>query len=285
MLLKRILLVLFATMLLILSGAVFLYFNHNPDLQPRTEIYRGVYLTVENLTKSGEGDGKIMIVEVHWDTPGVQIANRQFDYPIETNDSAGSHYDLQFADFALRHTGASILMNSCLYHPGAALQSIPGRPVRSVETIVVNSTVSHVHEHSYLLYWDKSMNGHILQTKPPDRVSLESAVVGLGMQGVQVSDGVANFNAMGNKENVHARTFIGIDPEKRILYMMAFENVSGNLMIERAVDQGVVFGGQLDSGDSTNLLIGENAKGVEPHTGIRNLRPLGPYITIHADPL
>lgn len=263
----------------------FFYLSFKPELLSRTEIYQGVYLTVEELPQKLEGRGKVMIIEVYWDTPGVRIENRPFDFSDVGDHSDASHYRLEFADLALRRTNASILMNTSLYRPGALVHSIPGRPVQSVETLVVDGVVSHVHDHSYLLFWNVSMDAKFLQSKPPDPVSLSEAVMGVSTQGVQIAGGDARYNALGNREEIHARTFIGVDPDNRVLYLMAFENVSGYTMIDRAIAAGVVFGGQLDSGNSTNLLIGENARRVKAHSGIRNLRPLGPYISIYAEPL
>ncbi len=282
---RRIFFGLFSILVLIGLAGFFLHLAYRPVTQSRTEIYKGVFMTVDELPKSSEGSGKVLIVEVHWDTPGVRIANRPFDYRFSPENPISPHYDLEFADMALRRTQAAILMNTCIFQPDAILKSLPGRPVRALDTVVVDGRVSHVHEHSYLLYWDELMNAHILQNKPPDEESLNNAVIGLGLQGIQVNAGMARPGALSGKHDSYSRTFIGVDPIKRILYLMAFENASGYVMIDRAVREGVIFGGQLDSGSSTHLLIGKGARGVKAHTGIRNLRPLGPYLTIHAEPL
>ena len=282
---RRIFFGLLAILVLCFIAAAFLHFTYRPAPISRTEIYKGVFLTVDELPKSSEGSGKVMIVEVHWDTPGVRIANRPFDYQFSPENPISPHYDLEFADLALNRTQAAVLMNTCIFQPDAILKSLPGRSVRALDPVVVDGRVSHVHEHSYLLYWDELMNVHMLQSKPPDVDSLANAVHGLGMQGIQVNAGTAGYGALDGKDDVYSRTFIGVDPLKRILYLIAFENASGYVMIDRAVREGVIFGGQLDSGSSTNLLIGRKASGIKAHTGIRNLRPLGPYLTIHAEPL
>ncbi|NQY12394.1 MAG: hypothetical protein HRT81_00845 [Henriciella sp.] len=282
---RRILFGFVATFILGVSVAIFVLAHRTPDAQVRTEIYRGVYLTVEDLPETHEARGKVMIVEVHWDTPGVRIENRPFDFDVRSDDPTGAHYKLQFADAALWRSGAAVLMNTCLFHPGSITSAIPGKAVRSIETMVVDGEVSHLHEHSYLLYWDAAMAAEFLLEKPPSADSLDRATLGLGVQGVQVRNNQPVPIALSSVDEVFARTFIGIDPEARVLYLMAFEHVSGHYMIDRAVRAGVVFGGQLDSGSSTNMLIGPDARGVGAHSGIRNLRPLGPYMMIFADPL
>lgn len=285
MLWKRFVFFALGAILLVSASLLFLNSFFKPNPQNQSEIYRGVFLSVEDLSNSAEGKGKLMIVEVHWDTPGVKFENRPFDYSPSANDTIGFHHKLKFADFALKQTGAAILMNTTLFYPDSRLRSFPGTPIRSLETLVVDGVASHVHEHSYLLYWDAAKDVHMSLAKPPSPEILSNAILGIGLQGVQVQSAQGRYNSLGSLDEVYARTFIGVDPDKRILYLMAFENASGRFMIDRAIQAGVVYGGQLDSGSSTNLLIGENARGVKAHTGIRNLRPIGPYLTVYADPL
>ena len=237
---RRILFGFIATFILGVSVAVLILAHRTPGAQVRTEIYQGVYLTVEDLPETNEARGKVMIVEVHWDTPGVRIENRPFDFDVRSDDPTGAHYKLEFADAALWRSGAAVLMNTCLYRPGSISSAIPGKAVRSSETLVVDGQVSHVDEHSYLLHWDAVMNGRIELEKPPSWEHLDRATNGLGLQGVQVREGKAVPAAMGNKENLEARAFIGIDPDARILYMIAFEEASGHYMMDRAVRAGVV---------------------------------------------
>jgi hypothetical protein len=285
MLIRRWIKRLSAALLLILLGALLLHWFLLPPAMERTEIYKGVFMTVESLPQSEHGGGRVMIVEVHWDTPGVRISNRSYDYEVDPDDMDSPHYRLAYADWALMREKASVLINTAIFHPDSLKSFIPGYPVRSNETLVVGGTTSHIHEHSYLMYWDAGGNVHVKQSKPPDEASLAEAVTGIGLQGIPVSGGRAVFHAIGNKEEVFRRTFIGVDPARKILYLMAFDKASARLMLEKAVEVGAVYGGQLDSGTSTNLLIGNSASGVRAHSGIRGPRPLGPYLIISAEPL
>lgn len=248
----------------------------------RTEIYHGVYLRVEQLPDTPEGSGRLMVVEVHWDTPGVELRNRNYSYAV---NPLNPHYRLANADWSLWKEGASVLVNTTTYHPSEFYKAIPGLPVRSGETVVVEGVPSHVHEHSYLMYWDRDMNAHMLRHKPPDPQSLKDAVLGIGVQGVPISEGQTRFQAMGYVDEVMPRTFIGFDPTRNILYLLAFEKASGRLMLHKALEAGVVFGAMMDCGGSTSLLIGRDANGVPAHTGIRGWRPLGSYLMVNADPL
>lgn len=46
----------------------------------RREVFGGVALTVEDTKLPSECNGKVMIVEVQWDYPGVRIANRPYSF-------------------------------------------------------------------------------------------------------------------------------------------------------------------------------------------------------------
>ena len=268
----------------VLAGAGLIYALRAP-VTARTEIYNGVFLTVEDVPAGPLGSGRAMIVEVKWDTPGVRLVNRPFTYPFESGDPKAWHYRLEMADWALLRDNASILVNTTLYSPSNLLQALPGMPVRSYETVVVDGKVSHVDKNSYLMYWDKQMQAHLLFTKPPDPESLAEAVLGFGVQGVQIYDGHARYNAIDGKSDLQSRTFIGFNEAKKTLYLLAFERASAYEMIERALKAGVTFGGQVDTRHATDLLVGAGASHVLPHTGIREWRPLGPYLEVFADPV
>jgi hypothetical protein len=267
--------------LLLLTGGILIHFILRPVETLRMEIFKGVHLTVESIPTES-GNGRVMIAEVHWDAPGITIHNRPYDFPIKEDSP---HYRLSFADWGLLRSGAALLVNTAIYKPDDIGSILPGSKVRSLDTLVVDGEVSHVHPHSYLLYWDKAGNATVQSSKPPSEDSLSAAVTGIGLQGLQVKGGQPDYRAIAGHDERFARTFIGIDPERKILFLMAFEEATATYMIDRAVAAGVVAGGQVDSGSSTNLLVGAGADGVRSHCGIRNWRPLGPWLVVEAEPL
>ena len=121
--------------------------------------------------------------------------------------------------------------------------------------------------------------------KPPSEKGLTAGCLGIGIQGVSVANGELRMSAMSQLPEPTPRTFIGIDNANKTLYLIAFKEISDVGMVEMAIALGVKDGGMVDSGDATHLLIGENAKDVKAHTGIRNRRPLAGYLMIFAEPL
>lgn len=218
-------LVLLSTLGLTLSAAHQLL---KPDLSNATEIYKGVYLTVEDIDGHDGYKSRVMMTKIQWETPGIEIYNRDFSYPVDPNNSEQFHYRLTFADYALLKERASVLVNTTLYRPAPIWRIFPGLPVRTNETIVQNGAVSHVHDHSYLLYWDRDMNQHTLTTKPPDKLSLEKALTGIGLQGTQINDGKPSRGAISEAQEKFDHTFIGVNPELKTLCLIAFQNTQAS---------------------------------------------------------
>ena len=260
-------------------------FWKRPVPSEKREIFKGIHLQVKQLDTASGRTATLMLIEVHWNTPGVEIRNRPLVSPVDPGNPAGPHYRLANADWALLRTGADVLMNTTRYSPSNPMFSLPGMPVHSVETVVDGNDVSHVHEHSYLLYIDDAGSGHVHLEKPPTGKVLNDAVWGIGLQGVQIADGIPRYNALSDLVDEIPRSFIGMDPDRKILYLLAFDRIDGRTQIDAAISSGVKYGGQVDSGGSTSLLIGRGAKGVSPHTGMRGWRPLGGYLMVQAESL
>jgi len=263
----------------VILGILFVFLLR-PSLLERTEIYKGVYLTVEELP-----DGRAMIAEVHWETPGVQIGQRDYDFEFSPDNSHSPHFRLTLADMALWREAPSLLVNTTRYMPHEPMDSLPGMSVRTLETLVVDGRLSHVHEHSFLIFWDREMNARLQSSKPPSAQNLETALQAMGVQRVDMNNGQIGSFTREETDELYDRTFIGVNPEKKVLYLLVMENVSRYYITLRALQAGATFGGEVDSGNSSTLLVGKGASGIRAHTGIRNLRPLGPYLTVRADPI
>jgi hypothetical protein len=231
----------------------------------------------------GPRSGKrMMALRVHLDEPTVELFMRPIDPQAL---AAGGQYLLAIADLERASHALSVLMNTTLYYPHPILNSYPGQTVRGVDTVVSHGKATHYHPHSFLLWIDQDRVPHLEMEAPPPHESIEAADWGIGLQGVQVRDGLPRHQAIGEHDRVQQRAFIGIDPDAHLLYLIAWESANAYDMMDSAIAVGVKHGGQLDSGHATHLLLGSDAKGVRPLTGIRGGRPLGPYMGIRAKAL
>ncbi|MCZ6673148.1 MAG: hypothetical protein O7C75_09425 [Verrucomicrobia bacterium] len=247
----------------------------------RTEIYKGVFYESGIWADVSTGSGKYMVAEIHLDEPGVHFFVRPF-YP---KSLRSRHYTLLPIDVQRRSFKTEVIMNGTLYSPHEWYQSLPGMKVDSMETLVVGGYTSHVDPKSYLLWFDEEMNSHLETKSPPSADVLEQAFWGIGLQAYLVNEGGLNWGSFIGVDKQTSRTLIGVDPDTKVMWLMAFENISPVGLGIFAIEKGVRFGGQLDAEEATTLVLGENPKGLKSYTGMRGRRPLACVIGIQAEPM
>ena len=257
-----------------------LYVVLRPSLYPKREIFQGVYYSCLEVGRE-YGDGKVMITEIHWAEPGVELFFRPF-YPASFGRK---HFTLLPADYLLWKHELSVLINSTRYLPSEWWKSFPLRKVDSLETLVWEGKTSHMHPHSYMLGWDEALDFHYELQKPPSRENLDRLRWGIGVQSISVLDGLPRLEAMNLRAKPDSKTFLGVDPDRKVLWFLVFENVNELGMNTVALEAGVQVGGQLDASDASTMIIGPGAQEVRSYTGIRGKRPLAGVLGVRAQPL
>lgn len=253
-----------------------------PTVSGWREIYRGVdYYAAEMPAPSS---GRVMAVRLRLDEPTLRLMMRPVDPELRAQ---GRQYRLSMADYERSRWGLAVFMNTALYHPGQRWRSFPGMPVSAAESVLRDGELSHIDPHSYMLWLDRTRVPHLETEKPPRPELWKDAWWGVGVQAVQVAAGQVRPGAMAphHKDRLIPRSFIGFDAEKKLLFLIAFERTNAMMMATTAAALGVKFGGMLDSGSSTSLLLGPDAAGLPRFTGIRGGRPLGPYLGVWAETL
>lgn len=252
----------------------------SPKNLPKLEIYRGVFLTVEEVSEEF-GKGKVMIAEIHWDEPGVEL----YFSPFRQHDIEGRHFTLLPADYLRWAADLDIMINTTRYYPEEWWKSWPLRSVTSLETLVCDGTVSHIHPLSYMFGWDEGENFIYQNSKPPSPEFLAQLKWGIGVQSVSIHNGQINEAALDRNIVYDSRTFLGVDPVEKVLWLIVGETISEIGMNTIATRQGVIVGGQLDTQDASNMIIGSGASGVRALTGIRGRRMLGGTMGVRAERL
>lgn len=119
-----------------------------------------------------------------------------------------------------------------------------------------------------------SQNDSEIPTRRPKRgrmplaFSQQNAVTGIGNQRIIVAEGKVRHNVLGANSDPDNQSFIGIDPQRKILWLIAFRNATPKPVAETAASLDFQFGGRVDGGDSTTRVIGPAAKHVFPFTGL-----------------
>lgn len=278
---KKVLWFLLAGLILLGVGAyVLLFVILRPKDGLREEIYKGVYLSTLDIPKQ-YGSGKVMIAEIHWDEPGVDLFFRPF-FP---RAAMRKHFTLMPADYLMWKFDLSVLINSVRYVPGEWFKSYPFQRVDALETLVYDGKVSHIHNHSYMFGWDAEENFLYDTQKPPRPEFLDQLKWGIGVQSISVMGGELRMEAMNQIADLDSRTFLGVDPVNKIMWLIVYDKIDDLGMNTIARDAGVIVGGKLDSNDAATLIIGQGATGVLPYTGIRGRRPLGGIMGVKASPI
>ena len=259
--------------ILLLAGFAYLVWQ-----RPAQTDWKAIYQGVDYYCGSFEESDKLfMVVRLDLDTPGLDVSVRP------SSDDA-NEFRLAIPEWQVLSEDLSVLMNATLFEPGDILKNYPGSRVRSLETLVTGGRVSHRDPHSYLVGIDETNTPFIETTKPPSDAALARAVTAVSIQGVQLHDGEITNAATFNDERF-SRTFIGITPSERQLFLVAAEDCTSQELLETCVALGIESGGMLDSDDSTTLMIGRHALDISPLTAIRGRRLLGPAIYVRAESL
>jgi hypothetical protein len=79
-----------------------------------------------------------------------------------------------------------------------------------------------------------------------------------------------------------ARTTVGIDGEKRLLFLAVFENASMRRALTKLAQLGAVDGMLLDGGTSTSMSLGQDADSVRSGVLLGGWRPVATHFGIRA---
>jgi hypothetical protein len=148
-----------------------------------------------------------------------------------------------------------------------------------VETVVSDHVTSHIWEHTYLLWFDDDLNANLRPSKPPRPEDLRKAKWGIGGQGVWLQGGRV---WSGSDRKPDRRTAVGIDAERKLLFLTVAESASPRLLLEQLAKLGARDGMLLDGGSSSAMAIGEGSQYLAGRTLIGGWRPVATFLGVRA---
>ena len=101
------------------------------------------------------------------------------------------------------------------------------------------------------------LNAHLRPSKPPKPEELRKAKWGIGGQGVGLRDGKV---WSGSDRKPDKRTAVGIDAERKLLFLTVAEWASPRLLLEQLSKLGARDAMLLDGGGSSAMAIGEGGQ-------------------------
>jgi hypothetical protein len=244
-----------------------------------TEIFQGITYGCEQLTPSAEGSGFLQWVRVDLGAPGIEL----YVTPLDSSALVqGWQYHLRSVEEVVEKNNLSLAINGTLFASESRWRPrMSGDLAKGVETVVADHVVSHIWEHTYLLWFDDQLTAHLRGSKPPTAEELAKARWGIGGQSVWLRSGEV---WSGSDRSVNSRTAIAIDPQRKLLFLAVGNRISPHLILQKLANLGAKDGMLVDGGDSSSMVIGEGAKGVAAGV-FGGHRPVATQFGVRARPL
>jgi hypothetical protein len=241
------------------------------------EIYEGVTYGCERLEAANSGAGLMHWVRVDLAARGIEL----FVTPLDPEAVAqGWQFRLKRTGRAVRDETLSVGINATMFTRDAGWPPMAGDLARGLETTVAEHHVSHIWEHTYLLWFEDDLTPHLETTKPPSESALANARWGIGGQGVGLTGGKVREGMEHGPAD--SRTAVGIDRDNKLLFLAVFEKASPRRALEKLAELGAKEGMLLDGGDSTSMALGDQARGVRPGVLTGDWRPVATHFGVRA---
>ena len=249
--------------------------RHGP--QGATEIFAGIIYGRERLETTQEGRGFLHWVRIDLTAPGIEL----YVTPLDPSALAqGWQYHLQRIEDVVRREHLAVAINGTLFRSNSGWwPRMSGDLADSVETVVADHVVSHVWEHTYLLWFDDQLMPHLRPSKPPTAAELGQAKWGIGGQGVGLWAGNV---WSGSSRSPNSRTAVAVDQQRKLLFLAVGQYISPRLLLTRLADLGAKNGMLLDGGSSSSMAIGQDAEGVPVGILYGGSRPVATYFGVRA---
>ena len=262
----------------LLFAALGIYWSNLRHPVPPTEIYQGVTYGCERLEVDDQGSGLMHWVRVDLTAPGIEL----YVTPLDPQTlGRGWQYQLQRTATVVNKEQLAVAINATYFSSDSRWIAMTGDFARSSEATIADYVVSHIPEHTYLLCFDDHLAPCVETARPPDESVLRRSRWGLGGRGaVLLRDGQIKRDIP--REPPDARTAVGVDSKKRLLFLAVFENASRRRALDKLATLGAVDGMLLDGGRSTTMVIGEKARGVRPGVLTGHGRPVATHFGVRA---
>ena len=195
--------------------------------QAASEIFQGVTYGCRQLQQTEEGRGSVHWVRIDLTVSGVELYATPLD---ATAVRRGWQYRLWRIQDVVNREKLAVAINGTMFASDSNwLIRMSGDFARSIETVVADHGVSHIWEHTYLLWFDNALAPHLRNAKPATAEELGAAKWGIGGQGVWLWDGQI---WPGADRTPDSRTAVAIDRPNKLLYLAIGQHISPRLMLQ-----------------------------------------------------
>ena len=250
-----------------------------PRPTPPTTIFHGItYTCIE--TNDPECRGLVHIVKIDLAAPGIEL----YLTPVDPEAMArGWQYRLDSAASLLEREKLAVVINAAFFTSDSGIVQRSGDLANSVQTIVADGAVNQIDPDSYLLWFEPDLTPHLEFEKPPKTAILRQARWGIGGGAIPLWKGKLRETAASHV--MDRRTAIGIDPDRKLLWLAVFENASSTGVARILSQHGAQDGFLLDGGHSTTMVVCAAADHVRTGEMLHGWRPVATFFGIRAEPL
>jgi hypothetical protein len=248
--------------------------------QTPREIFKGITYGCKRLVITEEGSGLIHWVAVDLTAPGIEF----YVTPLDPAAVAqGWQYRLRRIEDVVEKEHLAVAINGTLFTSNSGWwPRMSGDLARSVETVVADRVVSHMWEHTYLLWFDDQLMPHLRRSKPPTTEELVRAKWGIGGQAVELWDGKV---WPGSSRSPDSRTGVAIDRDRKVLFLAVGQHISPRLLLQELAELGAKDGMLVDGGGSSSMAVGKGAAGVSTGILYGGWRPVATHFGVRAQPV
>src|SRR5262249_18147317 len=259
--------------------SVLLYGDSWEQGQPHqpVNIFAGVTYGCERLAVTQEGGGLIHWVRVDLTAPGIELYVTPLD-PVAV--ARGWQYRLRPIEDVVEREHLAVAVNATYFTTGSgSWLRFSGDLARGMQTLVSDHVITYGQWGAFLLWFDAELAPHVLGPSSAAEAVLARAQWAVGAHELQLHNG----QVLGNGDSrADARTAIGIDQPRRLLFLAIAERVSQPRMLHFLAHLGATEGFLLDGGGSSAMAIGHGSTAIPPTVMSGGGRPLATYIGVRA---
>jgi exopolysaccharide biosynthesis protein len=218
-------------------------------------------------------------VRVDLTAPGVELYVTPLD-PAAV--SRGWQYRLRPIEDVVGREHLAVAINGTYFTTASgSWLRFSGDLARSMQTLISDHVIAYGPWGSSLIWFDPELAPHALQTSSAAQAVLPRAKWAVGAHALQLQNGQVLDPG---EPTADARTAIGIDQTRKLLFLAIGERISQRRMLQILADLGAKDGFLLDGGGSSAMEIGQGSTGISPALLFGSGRPAATYIGVRALP-
>jgi Phosphodiester glycosidase len=243
------------------------------------KIFAGVTYGCERLAVTQEGGGLVHWVRIDLTTPGVEL------YVTPRDPAAvvrGWQYRLRLIEDVVEREHLAVAVNGTYFTTASgSWLRFSGDLARSMQTLISDHVIAYGPWGATLIWFDADLAPHVLRWSSAAESVLTRAKWAVGAHELQLHNGQV---LGGGDSTADARTAIGIDQPRKLLFLAIAERISTPRMLHVLANLGARDGFLLDGGGSSAMGIGQGSTGTPATVLLGGGRPVATYIGVRAPP-